>query len=150
MVARVLPPPRFFGIVIEQSLADPAFAETLDVVFREKDPNGDWVFLIVRVEPELLAGELERLRLALAGDEVWYAHFFSRAEIAVVYPDAIVRMTTDSASWTPAIEHGLALGIPIEQLDFSPNTVEQAEERFGISLTEDSQRFESRAPGESV
>ncbi len=121
----------FLGVVIEQSLTDPAFADSLDVVRRERDPGGDWVFLLVRIESEKLASELERLRRALATDEAWYAHFFSGDEIAVVFLDAIIRMTTDSASWTTVIEHGLALGIPVEQLDFVPHTIEQVEERFG-------------------
>jgi hypothetical protein len=128
------PVPPFYGIVIEQSLADPAFAETLEVVHRQRDPNGTWVFLVVRVEPERLAGELERIRDAFVAGETWYAHFFSDDEVAVVFPDAIITMTTDPVSWTPAIEHGLALGISIEELDFWPHTVEQTEERFGISL----------------
>jgi hypothetical protein len=126
--------PPFYGIVIEQSLADPAFTDTLDVVHRRQDPNGSWVFLVVRVAADRLETELERIREALTGNEVWYAHFFSADEIAVVFPDVVIRMTTDEASWTPAIEHGLALGIPVEQLDFWPHTVEQTEERFAISL----------------
>ena len=126
----------FYGIVIEQSLADPAFVETLDVVHRKQDPNGSWVFLLVRIASDRLFSELERIREALADDQPWYAHFFSGEKIAVVFPDAIISMTTDAASWEAAIAHGLTLGIPREQLDFWPHTLEQAEERFGISLAD--------------
>jgi len=126
----------FYGIVIEQSLADPAFAETLDVVQRKRDPNGSWVFLLVRIASDRLFTELERIREALVGDQPWYAHFFSGEKIAVVFPEAIISMTTDAASWEAAIAHGLTLGIPREQLDFWPHTVEQVEEAFAISLAD--------------
>lgn len=123
--------PPYLGVVIEQSLADPAFAESLDVVRRQCDPGGDWVFLLVRIAFEQLEPELERLRRALATNEAWYAHFFSGDRLAVVFSDSVIRVTTDPASWSSAIEHGLALGIPVEQLDFAPHTFEQVEKRFG-------------------
>jgi hypothetical protein len=126
----------YYGIVIEQSLADPAFAETLDVVYRKPDPNGSWVFLLVRIAPERLSGELERIRLALVDDQPWYAHFFSDEQIAVVFADAVIQMTTDVASWRPAIDHGITLGIPIEQLDFWPHSTVQIEEMLGVSLAD--------------
>lgn len=133
---RILCVPAFLGIVIEQSLADPAFAETLDVSYRKRDPNGSWVFLLVRIAPEQLSTDLERIRQAIARDEPWYAHFFSDDRLAVVFTDAVFELSTDPASWSPAIEHGLALGIPREQLDFWPRTVEQIEEMLGISLAD--------------
>jgi len=126
----------FYGIVIEQSLSDPAFAETLDVAVRKQDPNGSWMFLLVRIASDRLFTELERVRQALADDQPWYAHFFSGEKIAVVFPDAIISMTIDAASWEAAIAHGLTLGIPREQLDFWPHTVEQVEEMFGLSLAD--------------
>jgi hypothetical protein len=128
--------PPFFGIVIEQSLGDPAFAETLDVVQRKRDPDGSWVFLLVRIAPERLFTELERIRQAIASDQPWYAHFFSREQIAVIFSDAVICMTTDIASWKPAIDHGLARGIPTEQLDFWPHSAEQVEEMLGVSLAD--------------
>jgi hypothetical protein len=126
--------PPFLGIVIEQSLTDPAFAETLDVVHRWRDPNGSWIFLLVRISPERLSTELECIQRAIAHDRPWYAHFFSGEQISVVFPDAVIQMTTDVASWKPAIDRGLALGIPIEQLDFWPHSVGQIGEMLGLSL----------------
>jgi hypothetical protein len=124
------------GIVIEQSLTDPAFAGSLDVVHRKRDPNGTWVFLLVRVAPERLANELERIRQAMVRDEPWYAHFFSEDRLDVVFADAIFELSTDPMSWSPAVDHGLALGIPAEQLDFWPRTGTQVEEMLGVSLAD--------------
>ena len=126
--------PPYFGVVIEQSLADPAFAGTLDVAVRRRDPNGSWVFLLVRIAPERLTDELERIRQSIARDEPWYAHFFSGDDLAIVFADAIFRITTDPASWQPAVDHGLALGISAAQLDFWPRTPAQLEEMLGVSL----------------
>ncbi|HEY5160559.1 MAG TPA: hypothetical protein VII83_05735 [Gaiellaceae bacterium] len=128
--------PPFLGIVIEQSLTDPAFAETLDVVHTKRDPDSSWVFLLVRVAPDRLSTELERIRQAIAINEPWYAHFFCGDELVVVFVNAIFELSIDPMSWSPAIEHGLALGIPREQLDFWPRTPAQIEERFGVSLAD--------------
>ncbi|MGZ4387688.1 MAG: hypothetical protein ACXVZO_12215 [Gaiellaceae bacterium] len=121
----------YLGIVVEQSLTDPSFLQEIDVVASESEGPGSWRFLLVRIDPELLDEELARLRRALATDEPWYAHAFRDRELIVVFADALFWLTTDPASWSPAVEHGLAAGIPPEQLDFWPHTLEQARDRFG-------------------
>jgi hypothetical protein len=124
--------PSYLGVVIEQSLADRSCLETIEIVHREKDPNGDWVFLLVRVPEAGSAGVFARLQSALRRYEPWYAHFFRGTELVVVYGDAVVATTTDPATWGPAIAHGVKLGIPEEQLDFFPHTIDQVAQRFGI------------------
>ncbi len=125
----------YLGVVIEQSLADRSWLETVEVVLREKDPNGEWVFLLVRVPEAGSAGAFARLQSALRRDEPWYGHFFRGTELVVVFGDDVVTVTTDPATWGPAIAHGVMLGIPEEQLDFFPHTIDQAAQRFGIRPT---------------
>lgn len=121
----------YLGVIIEQSLADPSYLDEVEVVRRQRDPGGSWVFLLVRV-PEARAREaFARLRAALPPDERWYAHFFRGSELVVVFRDAVLSMTTDPATWTEAVAHGRALGIPAEQLDFVPHTPAQVKARFG-------------------
>ena len=49
----------------------------------------------------------------------WYAHFWRASERIVVYCDARFELDRfDRSTWSPAIEHGKAKGIPDEQLDF--------------------------------
>lgn len=124
--------PSYLGVVVEQSLADRSFLDTVEVVHRERDPNGTWVFLLVRVPEAKGAAAFARLRAALHQDVPWYAHFFRGTELVVVFGDAVVSMTTDPATWGPALAHGARLGIPEAQLDFVPHTIEQVAERFAI------------------
>jgi len=49
----------------------------------------------------------------------WYAHFWRGDQMIVIYHDARFEMVrADRSTWTPAIEHGKAKGVPHEQLDF--------------------------------
>lgn len=125
----------WLGVVIEQSLSDPSVLDTIEVVHRARDPHGTWVFLLVRVPEAERAAALARLQRALAQDAPWYVHFFRATELVVVFRDAIVSMTTDPATWGPALAHGARHGIPAAQLDFDPHTLAQVEARFGILPT---------------
>ncbi len=121
----------YVGVVIEQSLADPAGLRGLEVLRRQRDPHGDWVFLLVRVAGEQGREAFARLQAALRKNETWYAHFFRGDELVVIYRDATFTISTDPATWGPVIDHGRRLGFPAEQLDFVPHTPAQVEARFG-------------------
>jgi hypothetical protein len=127
-------PPSYLGLIIEQSLRDPSFLEGVEIVRRHRDPNGTWVFLLVRVPRFGAEAAFQRLQASL-DPAPWYAHFFAGDDLVVIYRDAIFSMTTDPATWAAAIAHGVGLGIPEAQLDFWPRTVAQAEERFGGAIT---------------
>ncbi len=122
----------YLGVVIEQSLADPSVLEAVEVVHRARDPHGTWVFLLVRVPAERGAAAFARIHAALHRDAPWYAHFFRGPELVVVFGDGVVSMTTDPATWGPALAHGARLGIPAEQLDFEPRTLDGVAQRFGV------------------
>lgn len=122
----------YVGVVIEQSLRDPGFLDTVDVVLRQRDPNGTWIFLVLRLAEGEAFKAFARLRSALSDGQPWYAHFFHGDELVVVYSDAVFHMTIHPASWAEARSHGRKLGIPEGQLDFQPNTLEQLGERYGI------------------
>ena len=110
----------YLGIVIEESLADRGAVSDLDVVARK--PHGAWGFLLVRVGADRLESAIRALQGAMARDDTWYAHFFRGEELVVVYRDRVFFMRTDPASWTPAVEYGMARGVPVEQLDYHPRT----------------------------
>ncbi len=121
----------YVGVLIEQSLSDPAGLRGIEVLRRQRDPHGTWVFLLVRVVGEPATEAFAALQAGLRQQERWYAHFFRGDELVVIFADAIFTMSTSPATWRPAIEHGRRLGIPPEQLDFVPHTVAQVEARFG-------------------
>jgi hypothetical protein len=124
----------YLGVLIEQSLRDPSFLDTVEIVHRQRAPHGSWVFLLVRVPRERSTAVFKRLQSALNPGQ-WYAHFFDGDDLAVVYPDAVFSMKTDPATWSGARAHGLGLGIPEAQLDYCPHTIAKANDRFGTALS---------------
>ena len=64
------------------------------------------------------ASDIGRIQAALKPWR-WYAHFWRDDDLIVIYHDARFQMDRGNRStWTAAIEHGRAKGIPDEQLDF--------------------------------
>ncbi len=121
----------YVGVLIEQSLADPAGLHGIEVRRRQRDPHGTWVFLLVRVPGGQAHDAFAGLQAALRKDRAWYSHFFRGDELVVIYRDAIFTMSADPTTWGPAIDHGRRLGIPAEQLDFVPHTPAGVVARFG-------------------
>jgi len=111
------------GVVIAESLRDPTTINRLPVyrAYISRDglapgpggPPGRWHLYWVRASP----GEMAAIRAELMHG--WYAHFWNEHEIVVLYDDAQFRMDRfDRSTWQAAARHGLAMGIPEDQLDF--------------------------------
>ena len=74
-----------------------------------------------------LDAHLADLRVRDKSGEPWYADYVRNDELVVVFRDAI-SIGGDPSTWAPAVEHGLELGIPQEQLDFKARTAEECAE----------------------
>lgn len=100
------------GVIIKSSLKDPNILEGFKVIRQEVDE--DWELYTVEATRE----QLEQLSHEL-DEGKWYAHFWQNRDIIVVYKNKIFEFNfDDKASWKPAIDYGLSIGIPSEQLDF--------------------------------
>lgn len=119
----------YLGILVEQSLRDPAITQAFRIVSVKRGKF--WVFLLHSVPSDDFERHVKLIQSNMVTDGHWYAHYFRDDELVVVYRDAIFHVLTDPASWGPAIEHGLASGIPREQLDFQPRTQSDVEQFFG-------------------
>ncbi len=120
----------YLGIVVEQALRDRGALRDWDVVARRR--VGGWDFVLVRVHGQDLDRRVAELQRAMVDDDTWYAHFFAGNRLVLVFRDAVFRVGTDPGTWGPAIAHGLAGGVPREQLDFHPRTASSAEAFFGL------------------
>lgn len=122
-----------WGVVVEQSLVDRALPTPFEVL--AELPAGDWRLLLVRLDEAALADGVARLRAAMvpAAQECWYAHLFGDGRLVVVFEDAVFAVTTDALTWEPVVMHGLARGVPLEQLDFDPCTQADARARFALA-----------------
>lgn len=120
----------YLGVVVEDSLRDRGVIQRLNVVARRR--FGAWAFALVHVAAADLSRQVAAVQVAMASDDAWYCHFFRGDELVVVFGDAVFWVGTDPGSWGQAIAHGLAAGVPREQLDFHPRTREAAEAFFGV------------------
>ncbi len=105
------------GTIIEESLEDNIVLNDFDIIgFKITDDaifSERWHLYTVKVSKE----EIEKLSKMIKSG--WYAHFWKDRNIIVVFKNKIFEFNyDDKSSWQPAIEYGLSVGIPKEQLDF--------------------------------
>jgi hypothetical protein len=111
------------GVIIAEGLSDPTVIKgfsvykaviTSDGMAIDYEGNiGRWHIYDVKCSRE----EIDALQPhVLRG---WYAHFWKRNKILVVYCDKQFELKRDDkGTWIGAIEHGRAQGIPEKELDF--------------------------------
>lgn len=111
--------PRFYiGTIVEESLEDSRVLNDFHIlntrITKEDNPAERWHLCKVEATPE----QLQKLSAVLK-PEKWYAHFWNGNKIIVVFRDKTFEQKADDKStWEPAIQYGLSIGIPKEQLDF--------------------------------
>lgn len=114
---------RWKGVVIAESLRDPTILNQLSVYRASISNNG------LQIDDQGTRGRWHLYWVAVSGDQIdtvqrqlltgWYAHFWEADQLLAVFPDARFEMSrTDQATWQAAIAHGLAHGIPADELDF--------------------------------
>lgn len=102
------------GVIIENSLSDVSILQKLDI--SRSWEEGSWKLHEVEVSREQ-ALEFQNV----LDDGQWYVHFWEKGsdDVLVVFKDKFFDIKfSDKFTWTPALEHGVSLGIPPEQLDF--------------------------------
>ncbi len=103
------------GTIIENSLADRSLLDNINIL--ETKNSTDWILhdvLVNKIQIESFG------RYMSTGP--WYMHFWQEDgdNIIVVFKDKNFTIKqSDKGTWTDAIEYGIALGIPKEQLDFA-------------------------------
>lgn len=108
----------YTGTIVAESLKDQSILNEFSVLNTrttdDENPADQWHLYKVEATKE----QLEKLSLFLKSEK-WYAHFWNKDEMIVVFPKKIFEQkVSDKATWIPAIEYGLSLGIPEKQLDF--------------------------------
>lgn len=106
------------GMIVEESLTDNRVLNNLRItgvrITGADNPGDRWRIYSVEVAKEQIQQIQQRLK---AG--AWYVHFWNKQDLIVVFLDRIFEMKLhDRATWHPAIEYGLKVGIPMTQLDF--------------------------------
>jgi len=111
--------PIYTGAIIKESLEKEEILNNFNVldvtVTDDENPADRWHIYTV----ETTRAQLQELSEVIK-PEKFYAHFWDKDKnIIAVFRDKIFEFNyEDKVSWEPAIEYGLTVGIPKEQLDF--------------------------------
>jgi hypothetical protein len=108
----------YHGIIVDKSLKNKELIKKLNIIGSRKSSNG-WILLKISFPERDLNKMIKIIQENLVSKD-WYAHFYRNDELIVIFKDKVFNVTPDKSTWKPVIEHGLSLGIPIEQLDIKP------------------------------
>lgn len=108
---------QYKGTIIEESLIDSRVLNDLNVVgfkiTEEDDQSERWHIYSVMIDSD----DIDQLSKNIKPG--WYMHFWQGRDVIAVFAGKTFEFDyDDKATWEPAIEYGLSVGIPREQLDF--------------------------------
>lgn len=106
------------GAIVEESLEDNRIINSLNIskirISSEKKQEDRWHIYNVDVSEK----DIENLSKMIKNR--WYMHFWKGREVIAIFKGKKFRFNYDDKStWKPAVEYGLSIGIPREQLDFT-------------------------------
>lgn len=104
----------YTGTIVVESLIDQSILDSLKVIKSEVSPNLGWHLFTVEVSESDIGKFANNIE-----SNKWYMHFWRDREVIAVFKDKSFKFNyDDKTSWNPAVEYGLSIGIPKEQLDF--------------------------------
>jgi len=115
----------YHGIIIEEGLGDRSVLAGMRILGSKR--AGTWTLLKVDVDEariEELIGLVQK-NLRIEKGVPFYAHFYRRGELIVVFPEKIFHLKPDKVTWKSAVNYGKSKGIPEEELDFKPCKFEE-------------------------
>lgn len=111
----------FHAIIVDKSLIDLNLLNKLNVINQKTD--GGWILYKISVASTNIDNTIKEIHGNMVEGN-WYFHFYNKdgSKLIIVFRDKTFETNNNPSNWTPIIEYGESLGIPIEQLDFVPNT----------------------------
>lgn len=105
------------GIIIEESLDDNRILNKLILsgcrISNEENPSQRWHLYTVKINVEQIQLIKQHIK------QGWYMHCWNDTHMIVVFKDKQFEFNhTISSQWIPAVEYGISIGIPKEQLNF--------------------------------
>jgi len=102
----------YHGTIVEQSLTNKDVLNEL-IILRTYTA-GDWMLYDVGIDES----SIKTIQSAMS-DDPWYMNFWNDSKIVCVFKNKTFKMErSDKNTWKDAINYGIAIGIPKEQLDF--------------------------------
>ena len=113
----------YHGIIIKESLKDQSILNEVKILGKKR--AGQWTLLRVGVNEDIINKIIRLVQKCLVREPAYYAHFYRREKLIVVFSGKIFYLTPNKETWKPAIDYGESLGIPEEELDFKPCRFEE-------------------------
>ena len=116
----------YHGVIVKEGIKDQSILNEMNVLGSKVGQK--WTLLKVGVSANDLEGRVAIVMANLvadAGGVPYYAHFYGKGELIVVFPAKVFRVKPDRETWREAIAYGESLGILIRQLDFKPSRIEE-------------------------
>lgn len=117
------------GVIIEESLKDKDVLTQVKITKTKVEPVTEhhktpwlkqWTLHTFEVTEDEAESVAEQLSKSL-DNNYWYADFKNNGYHFVIFPNKVFKVDRSKPEqYNPVIEHGLSLGIPDYQLDFSP------------------------------
>ncbi len=109
---------KYVGTIVEESLLDNRILNKLKIksvrISSAENPLNRWHLYSVEVDDkdiDLISKNLKSTK--------WYAHFWKGNKVIAVFKDKTFNFDYNKKeTWKQAVEYGLSIGIPKEQLDF--------------------------------
>jgi ATP-dependent protease HslVU (ClpYQ) ATPase subunit len=120
---------RYTGIIIEESLSNTAILQDVNIVNTDIEPVTNkhktpwvnwWTKHTVEIQPSQAGIIAERLKDSLDKEHAWYADFKSDGYHYIIFNDKIFKvLRKHPEEYDQVSRHGISLGIPKYQLDFT-------------------------------
>ncbi|MBI2984658.1 MAG: hypothetical protein HYY50_03470 [Candidatus Kerfeldbacteria bacterium] len=117
------------GTIIEESLEDASVLSGLRIIKTDVKPATEkertpwvkqWTLHTINIPQQRAEVIARKIMMALDRQHPWYADFKNARTHYIIFRDKMFRVDrTKRDSYQPATDHGLSLGIPYYQLDFS-------------------------------
>jgi len=119
----------YSGVIIEESLKDKAVLDHVKISKTKAEPVTEhhktpwlkqWTLHTVEIQDKQADAVADLLSRSLENN-YWYADFKSDDYHYIIFPDKVFKIVRGRPEqYEPVVKHGLGLGIPDYQLDFSP------------------------------
>ena len=118
------------GTIIEESLEDKSVLNSVQIIktrveqVTEEDKTPwlkKWTLHTVEVSEDGASKIAEKLMEALESEHQWYIDYKNDKYHYIIFKDKVFKVDRSKEDeYTEATKHGISLGIPSYQLDFSP------------------------------
>jgi len=117
----------FHAIIVDKSLMSLEVLKDLKLLSQDV-PSGNWTLYKISVNENDLISTIKKIQ-PLIDEGGWYFHFYNSdgSRLVVAFKDKIFELTNNPTTWSEAIDYGVSLGVPLEQLDFAPTRFEDEE-----------------------